>query len=72
MKIVNLKHHPDGSWTFRTGDHLGVWYTNKSEEGLFFQHDTTGSTKQILGTCQFTACKTVSGMRRKLSRLFDE
>ena len=68
MKIINLKHNTDGSWTFRTEDNRGCYYTNNSGDGLFFQSDRTGETKQLLGTDQFSACKTESGTRKKLMR----
>ena len=28
--------------------------------------------QQITGTCQFNACETASGTRRKLNKIFDE
>ena len=68
-KIIGLKHHNDGIWTFRFDDN-GCYYTNHLGDGLWYQEYRTGNTKQIIGTSQFSACKTVSGMRRKLVRLF--
>ena len=68
--ITNLKHQSDGSWTWRRAENSrGCYYTDRNGEGLFFQSDKTGETKQLIGTCQFSACKTVSGMRRKLNNL---
>ena len=72
MKINSLTHNSDGSWTFRTEANRGCYYTNANGEGLFFQSDKTGNTKQLIGTCQFSACETASGMRRKLSKLFED
>lgn len=72
MKINNLKHQKDGSWTFRTEDNRGTYYTNANGEGLFFQSDRTGETKQLIGTCQFSACETASGMRRKIEKILGE
>ena len=71
MKIKELKHHNDGSWTFRI-DSTGTYYTNGNGEGLFFQDARTGNTKQLIGTCQFQSCCTVSGMRRKLEKLMED
>lgn len=65
MRIINLCQHEDGTWSFRLNN-SGCYYTNAAGEGLFYQDYKTGSTKQLIGTCQFSACKTHSGMRRKL------
>ena len=73
--INNLEHHNNGSWSWRRAENSrGCYYTNNDGEGIFFQSDKTGETKQFVGTCQFSACKTASGMRRKLNRysLFGE
>lgn len=68
MKITDL--HRDGNrWFFRNAnDSNGIYYTNNAGEGIFFQSDKTGSEKQIIGTCQFSACETRSGMRKKIAR----
>ncbi len=69
------KLHNDGNQWFwhNKNDDRGVYYTDKSGEGIFFQSSKTGNTKQIIGTCQFCACRTASGMRRKLnSEYFDD
>ena len=71
MKIINLKHHTDGIWTFRLSD-KGYYYTNRLGNGLFYQDYKTGNCYTLMGTCQFSACKTVSGMRRKLYRIIDD
>ena len=72
MSIKNL--HQDGSaYTWRNGNESrGVYYTNGNGEGIFYQSDRTGETKQLVGTCQFSTCATISGTRRKINRLFDE
>jgi hypothetical protein len=72
--IKNLHHDQGGSWTWRNsnGESRGVYYTTRDGEGIFFQDDLTGSTRQITGLCQFQACDTASGMRRKLNKMFDE
>ena len=69
--IKNL--HRDGNqWFWHTADNRGVYYTNTDGEGIFFQSSATGNTKQIMGTCQFKSCQTVSGTRRKINAIFDE
>lgn len=68
MKISNIKQF-NNEWTFRTSDNKGVYYTNRNGEGIFFQSDRTGETRQLIGTCQFQACQTKSGMKRKLERI---
>lgn len=70
--IKNL-HHDGREWTWRTGTKSkGVYYTDKNGNGIFYQDDRTGETRQLVGTAQFTACTTESGMRRKLNRIFDD
>lgn len=61
----------DGSmWTFRSMEYnCGCYCTNNNGEGLFFQDDRTGNVRQLLGTCQFSACQTRSGMLRKAKRV---
>lgn len=72
MAIKNLKKNGNG-YTWRNGNNSrGCYYTNDNGEGVFYQSDRTGETKQLVGTCQFTACKTVDGMRKKINRLFAE
>ena len=71
--MIRDLHHDDKQWFWRNRlNSRGVYYTSKSGDGIFFQSDRTGETKQIVGTCQFSSCETASGMRRKLNRLFDE
>lgn len=60
-------------WFWRNGNESrGVYYTDKNGEGIFFQSDRTGNTQQTTGTCQFKACETASGTRRKLNKIFNE
>lgn len=72
MAISRL--YNDGKqWFFRNpSDSRGVYYTDRNGEGIFFQSDKTGQEKQLVGTCQFSACATASGTRKKLNRLFDD
>ena len=70
--IKNLQK-AGSTYTWRNGNESrGTYYTDKNGQGIFFQSDRTGQTKQITGTCQFSACQTASGTRRKLNKLFDE
>lgn len=64
----------DGHWSWRNanGESRGLYYTNREGEGIFYQDDRTGSIRQITGLCQFQACDTPSGMRRKLNKMFDD
>lgn len=70
--IKGLKR--DGkTWTWRNANNsTGTYYTDNNGEGIFFQSDRNGEESQLVGTCQFSACATESGMRRKLNKLFDE
>lgn len=71
MSISKL-YSDDKQWFFRNpSDSRGVYYTDRNGEGIFYQSDRTGQTKQIIGTCQFSACATASGTRKKLNKLFD-
>ena len=68
MNITSLKQS-EKEWTFRTTDNKGTYYTNANGEGIFFQSDKTGETKQLIGTCQFQSCNTKQGMKNKLKRI---
>lgn len=71
-KVTQLAHWSDGSWTWHLdGDERHCYYTNRMGEGIFTQDLETGNTRQLTGTCQFSAPETVSGMRRKLNRWFN-
>lgn len=70
--IKELRNN-DREWLWRNStESRGVYYTDKNGEGIFFQSDRTGQTKQLVGTCQFKACETTSGTRRKLNKIFDD
>jgi hypothetical protein len=70
--IKELRNN-DREWLWRNStESRGVYYTDKNGEGIFFQSDRTGQTKQLVGTCQFKACETASGTRRKLNKIFDD
>lgn len=72
--IKDLHHDKDGSWTWRNanGRSRGLYYTNREGEGIFYQDDESGNVRQVTGLCQFSACDTASGMRRKLNKMFDD
>jgi len=70
--IKELRNN-DREWLWlNSTESRGVYYTDKNGEGIFFQSDRTGQTKQLVGTCQFKACETASGTRRKLNKIFDD
>ena len=69
-KITNVRKDADGRWTWEV-DGKG-YATNKAGNGIFAEDESGFYSRQTVGTCQFTACKTVSGMRRKLHNWFDE
>lgn len=72
MTIKELKKNGN-EYTWRNGNESrGCYYTNANGDGVFFQSDRTGETRQLVGTCQFSACETMSGTRRKINRLFEE
>lgn len=72
MKITNIKKEKN-QWFFENSNNpRGTYYTNRNGEGLFFQSSRTGETKQIIGTCQFSACETSSGMRKKIAKTLGE
>lgn len=59
------------SWTFEKVDPRYLYSTNDMGEGIFEYDSKKGERTQLAGTCQFSACKTASGMRRKIGKLFD-
>ena len=68
-KITNIKKESDNRWTWEVD---GVLYsTNRHGNGMFIEDEYGFFNKQKVGTCDFNACKTVSGMRRKLKKWFD-
>lgn len=59
------------TWTFEKDDPRYLYSTNDMGEGIFCYDCKKGERTQVTGTCQFSACKTASGMRRKLEKFFD-
>lgn len=74
-KIKNLRCD-DGRWFWRLvtdgREDPGTYFTNRMGEGIFYQDDKTCNVRQLTGTCQFSACETASGTRRKLMRYYNE
>lgn len=69
MKIANVRHEDDGRWTWTVD---GVSYaTNKAGNGMFRKDEYGFFNRQTVGTCDFVACQSVSGMRRKLNNWFN-
>ena len=71
--IVNLQKYGEYGWIWEIRGRTGYFYTTKMGEGIFYDDPERGVfRKQITGLCQFSACRTYSGMRRKLLRYFGE
>jgi len=63
------------TWTLEgsedyNGDPRYIYHTNSAGEGMFRYDRKRGEDKQLEGICQFFACRTASGMRRKLEKYF--
>lgn len=68
MKVSAVRKNENGSWSWKIN---GVEYkTNRKGCGVFTEDEHGFCTKQIVGTCDFSACKTVSGTRRKIKNWF--
>ena len=59
------------SWSFEKENYRFLYHTNNMGEGVFCYDTLTGEESQLTGTCQFSACSSVSGMRKKIKRFFD-
>ena len=72
MKIKNLHKLPNGNtWMWRTveGD-TGDYYTFDNGKGMNFMNQDVGFRVKMATFEKFKACKTESGMRKKLNRIF--
>ena len=67
-QITDVKKHDDGRWTWKVDGR--EYTTNKAGCGIGEDDGYGAFSRQTIGTCQFSACKTVSGMRRKLRNWF--
>ena len=66
--IKNIKHSENGRWTWEVD---GIGYaTNNAGNGIFREDEYGCYNYQVVGTCDFHACNTMSGMRRKLKLFF--
>lgn len=84
MAVIRNLHHEDTTYTILGKEYHGVrwswqmeyeniyYETGKDGDGIWMYNVRTNERKQIAGTCQFSACQTASGMRRKLERYFSE
>ena len=72
MQIISLQQNGK-QWSFRNATNsLGVYFTNQIGNGLFFQNESTGETKQIAGTCQFVAGCTEYETEKRIHQFFPE
>lgn len=72
-RIHKLEKREDRFWLWLVDEFEGYFYTNKNGTGIFYDNPQKGIfRKQLTGTCQFIACDTPSGMRRKLTRWFED
>lgn len=73
LKITNLQKYGGHGWLWHIEGETGYFYTTKGGEGIFHDDPEKGiSRKQLTGMSQFESCKTASGMRRKLTRWFND
>lgn len=84
MTIKKLTKDADGSWNWHVvpdeDEYIALgdedmadryFFTDRYGEGIFCEYPN-GNVKQLTGTMQFSACETVSGMRRKLIKWFND
>ncbi len=70
MSKIQFLKYDNGRWRWKIN---GVRYaTNFNGNGIFKEDEYGFFTDQIVGTCDFAACKTDSGMRRKLKAWFPD
>lgn len=72
MKIHALCRIPcTRTWQWRTSDNKGIYYTYSDGTAIHFYRDD-GSYHQKVASCEkFKVCKTPSGTRKKLNRMYD-
>ena len=72
MKICKL-HKYQGTWMWRTVEgNTGLYYTAAHGKGIFFMSDDQMYVNKMCTHEKFSACKTASGTRKKLNRIFAE
>lgn len=72
VQVKDVRKQASGRWTWELveGREVNCYATNKAGNGIFEKDENGFYTQQTVGTCDFKACKTVSGMRRKLKNWF--
>ena len=72
MRICKLSRLPNTrTWTWRTveGD-KGMYYTFANGKGILYSNDSRTYSTKFCTHEKFSVCKTPSGTRRKLNKLF--
>lgn len=72
MRIQKLKKLPGtGTWTWRTVEgNKGLYMTFANGKGILYQSDDNTYGIKFATHEKFAVCKTVSGTRQKLNRIF--
>ena len=72
MRIHQLKRLPGTStWTWRTVEgNKGTYLTFANGKGILYNQDDGMYGRKFCTHEKFSVCKTVSGTRRKLNRIF--
>lgn len=72
MKIYNLRKVPDTrTYTWRTVEgNRGTYMTFDNGKGILYQQDDNKFGNKFASHEKFQVCKTLSGTRKKLNRIF--
>jgi hypothetical protein len=72
MKICKLSRLTNTrTWTWRTVEgNKGNYYTFANGKGILYQNDARTYGRKFCTHEKFSVCKTASGTRKKLNRLF--
>ena len=72
MRICKLARIPNTrTWTWRTVEgNKGNYYTFANGKGILYQNDARTYGRKFCTHEKFSVCKTASGTRKKLNRLF--
>ena len=72
MTIYKLQRLPDTrTWTWRTRESdKGTYMTFANGKGILYQADTHKYGRKFCSHEKFQICKTASGTRKKLNRIF--
>ena len=73
MKIYKLSRLPGtNTWQWRTVEgNTGNYYTFANGKGILYQRDDGKYGCKFCSHEKFNVCKTISGTRKKLNRIFD-